>query len=219
LSGLPGQPDRLVVIAGAMGVEAELVQGQQLPGRVSDFPGQRQRAAAVVGRLGSPAHQPQDPRPAGQDGGQRPARRSARGAAQLWLGRAAQFSRPIWAQRSAISPRSGTLSEYRLLRQAAGHAEVGSGGWSAAVRSVSSIAYRDRPSGPARGGISSEQSTSRSTTAPAAAPPHRPPTPPGCSRIPGAAATAAATCAGSRTAASSASHAPSVNRPATCSAT
>ena len=55
-----GEALRAGVIAGVIGVETELGQGQQLPDRVRDLPGQHQRAAAVAGRLGSPAHQPQD---------------------------------------------------------------------------------------------------------------------------------------------------------------
>ena len=78
LPGLPGQPHRLVMIAGIIGVETELDQGQHLPGRVPDLPGQRQRTAGIAGRLGGPAHQPQYRRPAGQGGGQRPGRRPAR---------------------------------------------------------------------------------------------------------------------------------------------
>jgi len=60
LPGLPGQLDRLVVIAGVISGEAELGQGQQLPGRVPDLPGQGQRPAGLVGCLGGPVHEPQD---------------------------------------------------------------------------------------------------------------------------------------------------------------
>ena len=65
------------------------------------------------------------------------------------------------------------------------------------------------------------RSRARSCPAPAAAAggpaPAPPPRPrhPGCSRTPSATATTAGTCAGSRTGASSASHAPSANWPAT----
>jgi len=66
------------MIVGILGTETELDQGPQLPDRVPDLPGQRQRTAGIAGRLGSPAHQPQDPRPAGQGRGQRPGRRPVR---------------------------------------------------------------------------------------------------------------------------------------------
>jgi hypothetical protein len=46
--------------------------------RVSDLPGQDQRAAGIAGRLGGPAHQPQYRRPAGQRGGQHRGRRPVR---------------------------------------------------------------------------------------------------------------------------------------------
>ena len=59
------------MIAGIVGVETDLGQGQHFQGRVPDLPGQGQRAAGIAGRLGSPAHQPQDRRPVGQGGGQR----------------------------------------------------------------------------------------------------------------------------------------------------
>ena len=49
-------------------------------------------------------------------------------------------------------------------------------------RSVSSIAYRDLPSGPGRGGTSSEHSTSRSTAGTASSPP----TAPAASKVNGA---------------------------------
>jgi hypothetical protein len=75
LPGLAGQPHRLVVIAGVIGFEAELGQGQQLPGRVPDLLGQGQRAAGVAGRLGGPAPSAAMPSPG------RPGRRSAPGTA------------------------------------------------------------------------------------------------------------------------------------------
>ena len=66
------------MVTGIIGAEAELDQGLQLPDWVADLPGQGQRTAGIVGRLGSPAHQPQDPRPAGQGVSQRRGRRPAR---------------------------------------------------------------------------------------------------------------------------------------------
>ena len=75
---MPGQPDRLAVIAGIMGVETEVDEGQQLSGRIADLPGQGPRAASLNGGLGSPAHQAQYSRPAGQSDSQRPGRRPTR---------------------------------------------------------------------------------------------------------------------------------------------
>ena len=68
LSGLPGQPYRIVVIAGVIGGETELGQGQQLPDRVRRSPG---------------------PAPA-SGGRRRPPRQSGPSAAMLLPGRPGQ---------------------------------------------------------------------------------------------------------------------------------
>ena len=105
LPGLPGQPDRLVVIAGVIGGEAELGQGQQLPGRVPDLPGQDQRAAASPAASAvRPMSRKTDDRPAraeasARDGG-RPA--AASRAAVKWPSAPARSAEDRAAQPSQI---------------------------------------------------------------------------------------------------------------------
>ena len=44
-----------VEIVGVKRGDSELFQGQRLPGRVINLPGQAKRAAALIGSLGEPA--------------------------------------------------------------------------------------------------------------------------------------------------------------------
>ena len=55
LLGLPGQPHGAVEVTGAVSGDAEVRQGQRLPGRVAELPGQGQGTAGVLGCLGGPA--------------------------------------------------------------------------------------------------------------------------------------------------------------------
>ena len=71
---LPDQLDGAVIVAAVTGGDGELAQGYPLTGRVPEFPGHGQRAAAILGPLGEPARVQQDHRPAGQGIGQHPGR-------------------------------------------------------------------------------------------------------------------------------------------------